>query len=64
MGANPSARTAPAVIAEQQAQCYKLQLEGLSIREIAPDAPACQSAPCTSASVASAKRFHRRRWSR
>lgn len=35
MGANGQSRTRPAVVAEQQAECYKLQLEGLSIRQIA-----------------------------
>lgn len=35
MGANGQSRTPPAVIAEQQATCYKLQLEGLSVRQIA-----------------------------
>lgn len=35
MGAVPQARTSAAEIAEQQAECYRLQLEGLSVREIA-----------------------------
>lgn len=35
MGARNECRTSAATIAEQQAECYRLQLEGLSIREIA-----------------------------
>jgi transposase len=35
MGRNGQSLAAPAVIAKQQAECYQLQLDGLSIREIA-----------------------------
>lgn len=35
MGALGQTLSKPATIAEQQAECYKLQLEGLSIRQIA-----------------------------
>lgn len=35
MGARNEVRTSAATIAEQQAECYRLQLEGLSVREIA-----------------------------
>lgn len=35
MGTRNEARTSAATIAKQQEECYRLQLEGLSIREIA-----------------------------
>lgn len=35
MGANAQSLTPPAVIAQQQAECYQLQLDGLTIRQIA-----------------------------
>lgn len=35
MGAVGQTKVKPATVAEQQAECYKLQLEGLSIRQIA-----------------------------
>ena len=35
MGARSETKSKPAVVADQQKQCYELQLEGLSIRQIA-----------------------------
>lgn len=35
MGLNLHTKTPPAIVAEQKAECYKLQVEGLSIRQIA-----------------------------
>jgi transposase len=35
MGRNGQSLAAPAVIAKQQAECYQLQLDGLTIRQIA-----------------------------